>query len=315
MELAHLLECLMLVCFGFSWPLNVIKAYKARTTKGTSLAFIVLIITGYVAGIAAKIINAQFNYVLAVYFLNLAIVFGNVLVYIRNKSLDNKRLAAAAKQKIIEIKTNNTIKASKEDNMNFKELNGLAKKNQVILLGGSLDKEIPVTELGQAFSFNFELYNRSAQALSIKEAKDYFEENVSALKPEGIILHLGDNDISAFQNDSNAFDKNYLDLINAIKACNKKCRIALVSVNNPKADKMTASLNAHIKAIAASEKCEFINLDNAKLWNPKANLAASSFARNMGLSVRKPLSDVAEILYSYAYLELKGTPVAQNIAG
>ena len=39
MNYAHLFEAAMLVCFGFSWPLNVIKAYKARTAKGTSLAF------------------------------------------------------------------------------------------------------------------------------------------------------------------------------------------------------------------------------------------------------------------------------------
>ena len=55
MEIGHLFEALMLVCFGFSWPLNVIKAYKARSAKGTSLAFIILIITGYVAGITAKV--------------------------------------------------------------------------------------------------------------------------------------------------------------------------------------------------------------------------------------------------------------------
>ena len=30
-------ESIMLICFGLSWPLNVIKAYKARTTQGTSL--------------------------------------------------------------------------------------------------------------------------------------------------------------------------------------------------------------------------------------------------------------------------------------
>lgn len=319
MELAHVFECCMLLCFGFSWPLNVIKAYKARTAKGTSLAFITLIITGYLAGIAAKIINQQFNYVLAVYFLNLAIVFGNVIVYARNKSLDNKKALEAARQKIAEIKfqikTNNAIKVSKEDNMNFKELNELSKKNQVVLLGGTLDKEIPVTELAQAFSFNFELYNRSADALSVKEAKSYFEDYVSGLKPEGIILHLGDNDISAFQNNAEAFDKNYLALIAAIKADNKKRRIALVSVNNPKNDKVVAALNARIKALAASEKCVYVNLENAKLWNPKANLAASAFARNMGVSVRKPLSDVAEILYSYAYLEIKSAPKAQEIAG
>ncbi len=318
MEMAHIFECCMLLCFGFSWPLNVIKAYKARTAKGTSLAFITLIITGYLAGIAAKIINAQFNYVLAVYFLNLAIVFCNVIVYARNKSLDNKKASEAARQKIAELKTKinatKTIKVSKEDNMNFKELNGLSKKNQVVLLGGTMDKEIPVTELAQAFSFNFELYNRSATALCVKEAKAYFEENVSGLKPEGIILHLGDNDVSAFQNSADAFDKNYLALLAAIKAANKKCRVALVNVSNPKNDKVVAALNSHIKAIAASEKCVYVNLENAKLWNPKANLAASAFARNMGVSVRKPLNDVAEILYSYAYLEIKSAPKAQDIA-
>jgi hypothetical protein len=319
MELAHLFECGMLVCFGFSWPLNVIKAYKARTTKGTSLAFIILIITGYLAGITAKIINNQFNYVLAVYFINLMIVFGNVIVYIRNKSLDNKRISASAKQRICELQTkyksNTFSKVSKEDNMNFKELNSLAKKNQVVLLGGTMDKEIPVTELGQAFSFNFELYNRSTENLAVKEAKNFFDTNVAALKPEGIILHLGDNDITSFQNDSKAFDKYYFDLIKAVKAVNKKCRIALVSVNNPKADKVISNLNSHIKALAASEKCIFVNLDNAKLWNPKANLAASTFARSMGVNIRKPLNDVAEILYSYAYLELNTSLPAQNIAG
>ena len=91
MEIGHLFEALMLVCFGFSWPLNVMKAYRARTAKGTSLPFIILIITGYLAGITAKIINGQFNYVLAVYFLNLAIVMSNLVVYFRNVALDKKR--------------------------------------------------------------------------------------------------------------------------------------------------------------------------------------------------------------------------------
>ena len=101
MELAHLFEAAMLICFGFSWPLNVIKAYKARSAKGTSLAFIILIITGYVAGITAKIINHQFNYVLAVYFLNLAIVLSNLVVYFRNVALDNKREKNMVKPEII----------------------------------------------------------------------------------------------------------------------------------------------------------------------------------------------------------------------
>lgn len=83
----------MLVCFGFSWPLNVIKAYRAKTAKGTSLPFILLIIAGYVAGITAKFISGQINYVLIAYILNLAIVSLNVVVYFRNLSLDRRRIS------------------------------------------------------------------------------------------------------------------------------------------------------------------------------------------------------------------------------
>lgn len=90
--MGSIFETIMLVCFGFSWPLNVIKAYKAKTAKGTSLPFILLIITGYIAGISAKIVTKQINYVLIAYILNLAIVSLNVIVYFRNVALDKKRL-------------------------------------------------------------------------------------------------------------------------------------------------------------------------------------------------------------------------------
>jgi len=83
-------ETVMLVCFGLSWPINVIKAYKARTAKSTSLPFLLLIITGYIGGITAKIISGNINYVLIVYLINLAIVLLNLAVYIRNVAIDNK---------------------------------------------------------------------------------------------------------------------------------------------------------------------------------------------------------------------------------
>ena len=86
-----ILETIMMVCFGCSWPLNVIKAYKARTAKGTSLPFILLIITGYIAGISAKLVAGQINYVLVVYIINLIIVSLNLVVYFHNVSLDKKR--------------------------------------------------------------------------------------------------------------------------------------------------------------------------------------------------------------------------------
>ena len=90
--MGSILETLMLVCFGFSWPLNVMKAFKAKTAKGTSLPFILLIVAGYIAGITAKLITNQITYVLIAYIVNLAIVSLNIVIYFRNVSLDKKRL-------------------------------------------------------------------------------------------------------------------------------------------------------------------------------------------------------------------------------
>lgn len=88
--MSSILETVMLICFGCSWPLNLMKAYKSRTAKSTSLPFILLIITGYIAGITAKVLTGQINYVLVAYLINLAIVSLNLLVYFRNVFLDRK---------------------------------------------------------------------------------------------------------------------------------------------------------------------------------------------------------------------------------
>ena len=91
------LEVVMIVSFGATWPLNVIKSYKARTTKGKSLAFLCLIFFGYVAGIISKILNEAYMmsfsskwYVLFFYVLNLIMVGIDLCLYIRNYRLDKE---------------------------------------------------------------------------------------------------------------------------------------------------------------------------------------------------------------------------------
>lgn len=93
--MAEFLEVVMIVSFGFSWPMNVIKSYKARTTQGKSLAFLCLIFFGYIAGITSKLVNdaymAQLDtkwYVLFFYVLNFIMVGTDLLLYFRNKRLD-----------------------------------------------------------------------------------------------------------------------------------------------------------------------------------------------------------------------------------
>ena len=96
-KMAELLEIIMIVSFGASWPMNVIKSYKARTTKGKSLAFLFLIFFGYIAGIASKLVNdaymAQIGskwYVLFFYVLNFIMVGADLIMYVRNAKLDKE---------------------------------------------------------------------------------------------------------------------------------------------------------------------------------------------------------------------------------
>ena len=91
------LEVLMIVSFGASWPLNVLKSYRARTTKGKSLGFLCLILFGYVAGITSKLVNeaymasfAQKWYVLVFYCINFVMVFTDLALYFRNLRIDRR---------------------------------------------------------------------------------------------------------------------------------------------------------------------------------------------------------------------------------
>lgn len=94
MKFYELMDICMIVAFGFSWPMNVIKSYKARTTKGKSLPFLLFIFFGYICGITGKLMASTFKwYVLFFYVLNFIMVGADLVLYIRNYRFD--KLAAS----------------------------------------------------------------------------------------------------------------------------------------------------------------------------------------------------------------------------
>lgn len=98
--MAEIFEIGMVLCFGASWPFSVIRAYKARTAKGTSLIFTLLIEIGYISAIIGKFIllaeqgGAYWTPARAIafafYWINLAMVTTGIIIYFRNKKLDAK---------------------------------------------------------------------------------------------------------------------------------------------------------------------------------------------------------------------------------
>ena len=95
MNVPEILETLMIVSFGVSWPLNILKSYRSRTTKGKSLPFTLFILFGYICGIISKVMTQNFNLAFWFYIPNIIMVSIDVCLYFRNLKLD--RAADAAK--------------------------------------------------------------------------------------------------------------------------------------------------------------------------------------------------------------------------
>jgi hypothetical protein len=79
-ETAGVFESLMLVAFGFAWPANILHTWRRKSAVGKSFAFLIIVLAGYVFGIAAKIFGGAINYVLFFYLLNLSLVGADLIL-------------------------------------------------------------------------------------------------------------------------------------------------------------------------------------------------------------------------------------------
>ena len=101
--MTDLLEALMILCFGLSWPISIRKSWVSRTAKGKSLFFEFFIWSGYIFGIARKIIlwstaTGPLGWLFYLgwffYVLNIVEITIDMGLYFRNVKLDQERDAA-----------------------------------------------------------------------------------------------------------------------------------------------------------------------------------------------------------------------------
>lgn len=185
--------------------------------------------------------------------------------------------------------------------LKYQKLNELAQTGGIVILGGSEDLNIPLCEIRQAFEMEENLYNRSFMDFSVTDSVVAYDACVSALKPETILLHVGQMDLDMLQQNAAEFDSQYRALINHIRAQNKHCRIAIVSLRNYENDPVIANMNTHLKYIADMEHCEYGDIASRRVWNPKATLDAANFVRNIGfmrpLKVERSIFDLTKMLF------------------
>ncbi len=87
-QIASILETVMIISFGISWPLSIIRSYRSKSTKGKSLMFSCFILIGYACGLAAKFLTQTYNLAFYFYFPNICMVVADIALYYRNKRLE-----------------------------------------------------------------------------------------------------------------------------------------------------------------------------------------------------------------------------------
>ena len=92
---AKVLEVAMLVLFGVSWPISLVKSIRSKSTKGKSLVFLVLIDIGYICGMTSKIVSTTFVWstdwwIFVIYAVNFSFVTADLIVYLINRSRETK---------------------------------------------------------------------------------------------------------------------------------------------------------------------------------------------------------------------------------
>ena len=97
--IAKVLEATMIILFGISWPFNLFKSIKSKTTKGKSLLFLILIDIGYITGITSKFFSTTFVWatdwwIFVIYVINFSFVTADLIVYFINKSRERNEVIA-----------------------------------------------------------------------------------------------------------------------------------------------------------------------------------------------------------------------------
>ena len=184
----------------------------------------------------------------------------------------------------------------------YARLNELADQGGIVIFGCGEDTSIPACELRQAFSLDEKVYNRSFSDMTIDAAAEAYNRAVAPIAPETVLLHLGQADRQRFAEDASGFDQAYRALIQAVRAQNTNCRIIVVSLKNYDNDPLTAEMNRHLCCIADSERCDFGDIAERKVWNPKSSMRASSFVHSINFPFRnrEPAYDLVKIMFCCA---------------
>ena len=96
--LAQTLEAIMLICFGVSWPIDIVNTLRVRHVEGKSFTFMAVIFVGYLCGVAGKFSRVAGagdwpEGVTWLYAINALLVAADMALYLRFRTTPDKSAA------------------------------------------------------------------------------------------------------------------------------------------------------------------------------------------------------------------------------
>jgi len=73
-------EAMMLICFGISWPISILKSIRTKHVLGKSPLFMAILCLGYMSGITHKILYSR-DWIVFLYVFNLVMVATDLALY------------------------------------------------------------------------------------------------------------------------------------------------------------------------------------------------------------------------------------------
>lgn len=86
--ISSIFEMLFLIGFGLSWPMNIVKDIRGKTSKGKSLMFLVFALFAYACGILSKLTAETISFVLIFYIINAVMVVIDTIFWFVNHKRD-----------------------------------------------------------------------------------------------------------------------------------------------------------------------------------------------------------------------------------
>ncbi|QPK81648.1 lysophospholipase [Schaalia sp. ZJ405] len=164
---------------------------------------------------------------------------------------------------------------------NFRRLNVLAKKGQIVFTGSSLMEQFPIYEFILSENLPYTIYNRGIGGYTSQELLDSLDVCIYELEPKAVFLNIGSNDMDSDNYAVSRMLNTYESILKSIVSHTPKAKLYLLAFYPINLD---AGSSPHAKEIWSHRSNERIHEANQGILTLAQRYDATFLDLNAGLT-------------------------------